>query len=72
MWGAHAAQDPEGFSTGLKPVCQDRNAGSSVSFSTATRTVRNGWTVSQIPPHLLSLDHLGVRAPNVQKFTLRA
>jgi hypothetical protein len=36
-WGAQAAQDP---STGLKPVCQDRNACSSVSFSTATRTVK--------------------------------
>jgi hypothetical protein len=43
-WGAHAAQDP---STGLKPACQDRNACSSVSFSTATRTVKNGWTVSR-------------------------
>jgi hypothetical protein len=32
---------------GLKPVCQDRNACSSVSLSTATRTVRNGWTVSR-------------------------
>ena len=39
QWGAHAAQDR---STGLKPACQDRNACSSVSFNTATRTVNNG------------------------------
>jgi hypothetical protein len=43
-WGAHPAQDP---STGLNPACHDRNACSNVSFSTATRTVKNGWTVSR-------------------------
>jgi hypothetical protein len=31
-------------SAGLKPACQDRNACSSVSLSTATRTVKNGWS----------------------------
>ena len=53
----HAAQEAAGPSSGLKPACHDRNACSSVSFSTATRTVRNGWTVSRIPSHLLPLDH---------------
>ena len=36
--GVYAARDP---STGLNPACQDRNVCSSVSFSTATRTVKH-------------------------------
>jgi hypothetical protein len=41
-WGAQAAVDTVGPSSGLKPACQERKACSSVSFRTATRTVRNG------------------------------
>src|SRR5215218_9907842 len=44
-WGVHAAQEAAGPSSGRKLACHVRNACSSVSFNTATRTVRNGWTV---------------------------
>ena len=47
LWGAQAASGAAGVSTGLNPACQDRKAGSSAPLSTATRTVRNGWTVSR-------------------------